>query len=330
MPYIIITIVVSVVAVILILIRVYFRLICARCRSKVTLLGKTALVTGASSGIGYQIATELASRGCRVVLAQRTTDEVMKAELIKETKNPNIILEYVDMSSFESVRNLVGRMNASLDKLDILINNAGVGNSLDALTKDGFTFLWQINYYSPFLLTYLLVDLLKKSDSGRIIFTGSILAHLHTVSARDIENNRIKSKIKVFDYVNTKFLTILAADFFAMKLMKFNITSNSYHPGIVSTPIFEKTAQHYRGIMDRLALIFALILKMFSKKTVEEGAQTALHLAIANEVANVTGEFYGENTKSCKPHGAHNEMLRERVWKATEFSVGLKPEEILE
>ncbi|CAH1160218.1 unnamed protein product [Phaedon cochleariae] len=314
---------------IFVLVRLYFTLTSARCKSKVTLVGKTALVTGGSSGLGYQLGLELASRGCRVILAQRSTHEKLRETLIEETNNPNTFLEHVDMSSFDSVRDLAERLKSTVTKLDILINNAGVGNGPDILTKDGLSHTWQTNYYSPFLLTHLLVDLLKNSEAGRIIFTSSITAYFHSIHVEDKDDDRIKASFKFLDYANTKFLAIFAADYFAKKLKESNITCNSYHPGIVETPIFQRTANYYRGVMDFIVLWAVLFLKMFSEKNVEEGVQTALHLAISKKVSNVSGKFFMEATPCFKPRGANNKKFREKVWKTTEKVVGLKPDEKL-
>lgn len=109
------------------------------------------------SGIGYQIVLGLASRGCRVIIADRNVNESIKETICKETHNPNIILKYVNLASFRSVREFAEDIKKTEDKLDILINNAGVGQGRSVRTEDGISQTMQVNYYSAFLLTHLLL-----------------------------------------------------------------------------------------------------------------------------------------------------------------------------
>lgn len=108
-------------------------------------------------GIGYQIVLGLSSRGCKVIIADCNVDESIKDAVVRETHNPNIILKYVNLASFNSVRQFAKDIRKTEDKLDILINNAGVGRGLSAETEDGVNFTMQVNYYSAFLLTHLLL-----------------------------------------------------------------------------------------------------------------------------------------------------------------------------
>ncbi|XP_074037739.1 retinol dehydrogenase 14 isoform X2 [Leptinotarsa decemlineata] len=313
----------------IILIRIHVLLSCARCRSRVCLVGKTALITGGSSGIGFQTALNLASRGCKVIIADKNVSEDIRDKLIRETGNQNISLEFVDLISFSSVRRLAEKLKKSEKKLDILINNAGTGKGPDALTEDGLNSTIQINHYSSFLLTHLLVDLLKKSSSGRIVFTSSALSHFHNFSSGDAKNGKIKEKMKIFDYNNSKFMQIVVSDIFAMKLKKFNITSNAYHPGIVNTGIINQAVRDARGLWESLLVYFLLCLLFLYGKTPEEGAQTAIHLAISKDVEGVTGKYFGETTPTPKPRGAYNKAFCEGIWNASEVVVKLRPEEKL-
>ncbi|CAH1160216.1 unnamed protein product [Phaedon cochleariae] len=300
-----------------------------KCTSKVCLVGKTALVTGGSSGIGYQTVLGLAARGCRVIVADQNVDEKIQRSLIKESNNPNIIMQYVDLASFESVRELARRLTASEDKLDILINNAGIGKGPDKLSKDDLDDTWQINYFSAFLLTHLLIGLLKKSSAGRVIFTSSLLSHVHQLSSENITATEIKSSEYFLSYSDTKVALIIASDIFATKLNKFNITSNVYHPGIANTAIFERSMRNMEGIGEK-ALVFVLrLLLFFLNKTPEDGAQTALHLAVSREVENITGRYFGRLSETWKPRICKDKILCEKIWTTSETIVKLESNERL-
>jgi NAD(P)-dependent dehydrogenase (short-subunit alcohol dehydrogenase family) len=140
------------------------------------LLGKTVIVTGSNigkpsdstfdrslrvivPGIGFYTALDFAKRGARVILACRDykKGEAAREEIIKRTDNPNVFLKIVDMSSFESVRAFAQEINKTEDRLDILVNNAGMAIVDDEKTKDGHLMAMQVNYFSLFLLTNLLL-----------------------------------------------------------------------------------------------------------------------------------------------------------------------------
>lgn len=110
----------------------------------------------------------LASRGCKVIIADCNVDESIRDAIIKETNNPNIFLKYINLASFKSVREFAHDLKKSEDKIDILINNAGTGKGVSALTEDGVGFTMQVNYYSAFLLTHLLLGTELYSYNGLV------------------------------------------------------------------------------------------------------------------------------------------------------------------
>jgi retinol dehydrogenase-12 len=109
------------------------------------------------SGIGYQTALNLASRGCKIIMADVADMEKSKLDIIEFTNNPNIFAKHLDLSSLKSVREFASEILKSEDKLDILINNAGIGASEKNRTADGLHPVMQINYFGHFLLTHLLI-----------------------------------------------------------------------------------------------------------------------------------------------------------------------------
>ena len=140
-------------------------------------LGKTAIVTGANTGIGKETALDFAQRGARVILACRDWNKAKDAarEITAETGSDKVVVRIVDLGLFESVRAFAKLINETEDRLDILVNNAGLSGTY-MLTRDGYESIFQVNYLSHFLLTLLLIEKLKKSSPSRIVNVSS-LAH---------------------------------------------------------------------------------------------------------------------------------------------------------
>mgnify|MGYP005984370703 FL=1 len=170
------TIIFLIIFVLLIVFKIYMKVTTGWCRSHTCLVGKTAIVTGANTGkcalvtsgklkvilgIGYDTALDFAKRGARVILACRDEGRAEEARIriVEETGNKNIVVQLIDMSSFETVREFAKRINETEERLDILVNNAGAAGIGDKRSKDGHVLLMQINYFSAFLLTNLLIGL---------------------------------------------------------------------------------------------------------------------------------------------------------------------------
>ena len=140
-------------------------------------LGKTAIVTGANTGIGKETALDFAQRGARVILACRDEEKAKDAakDIAAQTGSDKVVVRILDLASFQSVRTFAELFNETEDRLDILVNNAGLSGTY-RLTKDGYESMFQVNYLSHFLLTLLLIEKLKKSAPSRIVNVSS-LAH---------------------------------------------------------------------------------------------------------------------------------------------------------
>ncbi|XP_050515971.1 retinol dehydrogenase 14-like [Diabrotica virgifera virgifera] len=168
-------------------------------------------------------------------------------------------------------------------------------------------------------------DLLKKSPSARIMFTSSGLSFLAQFSESRFNNDETND----LEYNSSKFCIIAAADIFAEKFKKYNITSNSFHPGLVRTDMSRRVMDRQMSWPQFILGLFVFALTMVVGKTAEEGAQTAIHLACANEVDGVTGKFFAETVPTFKPGLAHDQSLCNAIWLHSERVVGLKEEEKL-
>lgn len=268
----------------------------AICISRRRLEGKTVIVTGGTAGMGLHIATDLAHRGARIIIACPFEDEGTNArkQIIQETGNENVVFKLLDLASLKSVREFAADILNTEDRLDILLNNAGVGVPGDFLTSDEMNFIMQVNYYGTFLLTLLLLPLLKKTgkpgESSRIITTASIL---HMVGTADINNlNRTNYWNIIRIYGNSKICLVLFANELTKRLKGSNVVINNVDPGIVGTHIFD-------SVNKICGAILTLLSRMFFK-TPWQGAQTALHVALDKKAGEVSGAYF----RNCEMVGA--------------------------
>ncbi|XP_019627807.1 PREDICTED: retinol dehydrogenase 12-like [Branchiostoma belcheri] len=217
------------------------------CRSDVRLNGKTAIVTGANTGIGKATALELADRGARVILACRNMAKAKKAasDIRQATGNGNVVAWKLDLASLTSVRAFAGHINTEEERLDILVNNAGVMWCPQQQTEDGFELQFGVNHLGHFLLTNLLLDKLKASAPSRVV-TVSAVGHK---SAHIVFGNL--NAEKSYSPYQANFQSKLANALFSRELAKrtsdfpvgTGVSAFSVDPGPVRTEL----ARHMPG-----------------------------------------------------------------------------------
>lgn len=194
--------------------------------------GKVVIITGANSGIGKETAIDLARRGGKVYIACRDIkrgDDAL-TEIKRESKSENVYFRQLDLASLDSVRKFSREFHELEPELHILINNAGVMACPRALTKDGFEMQLGTNHLGHFLLTNLLLDLLKAATPSRVVVVSSILHRIGQINTNDL--NSEKSYSKWFVYGQSKLANILFAQELAHRLEGTGITVNSLHPGV--------------------------------------------------------------------------------------------------
>ncbi|XP_078258884.1 retinol dehydrogenase 11-like isoform X1 [Rhinoraja longicauda] len=177
----------------------------------VDLSGKTAMVTGANTGIGLHIAQDLARRGARVILACRSEERGRRAEreIRRRTGNGQVHLRLLDTSSMRSVRAFAQRLREEEQRLDILVNNAAASGLQPAVTAEGLELTIATNYLGPFLLTNLLLDLVKKSPAARIINVSSMNHRRGEVNLRQMRGEDVGTASYDQLYNNTKLMNVL-------------------------------------------------------------------------------------------------------------------------
>ncbi|KAJ2942760.1 hypothetical protein O0L34_g14948 [Tuta absoluta] len=299
----------------LILIKIFNRLSTGKCYSHAFMSGKVVIVTGANSGIGFATSMDLARRGAKVILACRDHEKGLAAEksIRKVTKNNSVRYEYLDLSSLKSIRNFVEDFKKKEAKLDVLINNAGASGMGNKKTEDGIIRDMQVNHFGPFLLTLLLVPILKKSAPSRVVIVSSFLHRFGTINK--INEEGVYGFFRTF--CNSKLCNVMFSNELARRLEGTDVVVNSLNPGQVNTSLYKKT------VVEKLRTLF---LYTFFKTPVE-GAQTSIYLAISDDCDQVTGRYFEDCEESKMHWRSHNRDLTEKLWDISEELVGLKPEE---
>ncbi|XP_068171758.1 retinol dehydrogenase 12 [Antennarius striatus] len=250
----------------------------------VRLKGKTAIVTGANTGIGKFIALDFARRGARVILACRSESRGTAAlqEIREKTGNSDVHLRLVDLSSLDSVRGFAEGILQEEKALHILVNNAAVSGLPREITKDGLDATFATNHLGPFLLTNLLLDLMKRSAPSRIVTVSSVN---HKKGQVDFSHFHGENLTYFMDkvYNHTKLHNVICTNELARRLQGTGVTANSVHPGVVLTEVM----RHY-PFMARF--LFNLIGFFFFKSS-EEGAVSPIYCAVAEEMEGITGKY---------------------------------------
>ncbi len=265
--------------------------------------GRTVVLTGASSGIGKQTTLELARRGAHVVMACRDLDKARAAQREIEADaafSGRLELREIDLASFDSIRAFADAANAELERIDVLVNNAGVFPQKAAKTADGFELQLGANHLGSFLLTMLLLDKLKASAPSRIVHLTSML---HRKGAIDFESFRGEKPYKAsVAYNQSKLANLLFSNELARRLEGTGVTSNAVHPGAIATDIVRDMPWIARKAVG------------FMFKGVEEGAKGPLMLACDPGLEGATGRYWMETTEKQPSDDALDEALAKRLW----------------
>jgi NAD(P)-dependent dehydrogenase (short-subunit alcohol dehydrogenase family) len=284
---------------------------------EVNLAGKTAIVTGANTGIGKEIARDLARLNARVILACRTEDRGRAAldEIVADTGNHQAELRLVDVSSRASVLAFARDIAARESELHILVNNAGAWFDEKRKSIDGIELTWATNVLGPFLLTRELLPLLERSGrpgaTARIVNVASEMAR--SLDLSDVELGR-RGYDGVTAYCQSKQANRMLTWALARRLAGKPVTANAMHPGWVQTEINSRE----RGLKQRVACAAG---KLFARKPAE-GADTASWLAASPTLEGVTSKFYVDRAeRECRFRDAAKE---DALWALCESMVAPK------
>ncbi|CAL9704260.1 unnamed protein product [Knipowitschia caucasica] len=227
----------------------------------VKLHGKTAIVTGANTGIGYCVALDLARRGARVILACRCPIKGTAArdQIRSLSGNPQVDLRILNLSSMASVRDFVQKIKEEEKELHLLVNNAGVSGLPKQFTADGFDTTFATNHLGPFLLTHLLLNLLKASSPSRIVIVSSSNHSKGKVDFRHFTGEQLVHRSDLV-YNHTKLHNILWSNELSVRLQGSGVTVNCLHPGIVVTDVLRHYPLRLRVIFNLLGFFFFKVI----------------------------------------------------------------------
>ncbi len=261
---------------------------------------KVILITGSTDGIGKETAWQLARQGAHVILHGRHPERgrQVRDELRRATGNDRIDLFIADLGSQRQIHQLASEILGKYNRLDVLINNAGVYMELRQLTEDGLETTFAVNHLAPFLLTRLLLDALKTAAPSRII-TVSSMTHQ---SIRQVDWNNLQGE-KRYDGYYAYALSKLGNLFFTYELAErlngTGVTANTLHPGAVDTKLL-RAGFGGGGI------------------STAEGAETPVYLATSPEVEQVTGKYFVRKRPTASSPLTYDREVRDKFWRVSE------------
>lgn len=275
-----------------------------------SLLGKTAVVTGATNGIGKAAAVALAEMGAEVVLIARNRALLQQtAEQIKfETGNQKIDFLVADLSSQVDVRRVAAEFLASGRPLHILLNNAGALFNDRQVSVDGIEMTFALNHLGYFLLTELLLDRIRQSAPARIVNVAS-RAHESAQNGMNFDDLQFTNKYSALQaYGQSKLANILFTRELAQRLRGRQVMVNCLHPGFVATRF-----GHGTKIMG-----FIMSLLRPFQRSIDKGARTSIYLCSSPEVENVSGEYFVD-CKIVQPNPyAKDDAAAKQLWEVSE------------
>ncbi|HDZ18510.1 MAG TPA: SDR family oxidoreductase [archaeon] len=265
--------------------------------------GKICIITGANSGIGKATAIALAEMGATIVMVcrEKETGESAQKEIIELTGNKNVDLLLCDLSSQKEIRELVSNFKNKYQVLHILINNAGVMMKQGTVSTDGFEMNFAVNHLAPFLLTNLLLDMLKKNAPSRIINVSSGAHKTAKLDIDDLQSENKKLRLMRI-YGNSKLALMLFSYELSRKLEGTNVTVNTVHPGVVATNLGRHQSKFSQGFS-----------KVVFKKP-EKGAETSIYLASSPEVEGITGKYFVNKQTRKSSEASYNEEDAKKIW----------------
>jgi NAD(P)-dependent dehydrogenase (short-subunit alcohol dehydrogenase family) len=278
---------------------------------KTNMNGKICLITGANTGIGKVTAQKLADFGATIVMVCRNPHkgEAALNEIKKKSGNANVELMIADLSSQAEIRRLADEFKAKHSHLHVLVNNAGVYIPKPTLTADNIETTFAVNHLAYFLLTNLLLDVLKQSAPSRII---SVSSEAHKYGKVEFDNLQGEREYKgIPAYSNSKLENVLFTRELANRLAGTGVTANSLHPGAVATSIFRNTPKPIEWL-----------IKMFTMSP-EKGAETSIYLATSSEVEGITGKYFEKKLEKYPSRIAQDDELARKLWQVSEQLTGL-------
>lgn len=267
---------------------------------------KVVLLTGASSGIGRETAIALAREGSEVTIVCRDDAKASRAkgEIVRASGNPHVAAIAADLERLTEVRRVAAEFGASHPALQVLVNNAGRDYPEYGESAEGFERTMALNYFSPFLLTNLLLPLLERGAPARVVNVSSIAHEGAHLDLRDLNQKENMGPGGLRAYGRSKLALVLFTYELARRTDPKKVTVNCLHPGAVRTGIWRHAGAYTPLVM------FASLFMLSPKK----GARTSIYLASSPEVEGVTGKYFVK----CREHPSSKEsqdlQLAKDLW----------------
>ena len=277
--------------------------------------GKVCIITGATSGVGYQAVKRLARGGAQIVMVCRNGEKAKRVkEEIEREFQVRMDCVQADFSRFADVRKAAGEILQKYPRIDVLINNAGVHYTHRTLNENGIEIVFAVNHLASFLLTRLLLDRLLKIAPARIIQVNSQGHRFGGLDLTDLNWDKRRYR-GLQSYGASKVAQLLAVWEFADQLQGSGVTINAAHPGEVRTNIGMNNGWLYRMYQHYL-------LRWILKDPIISG-EALYYLAAAPEMAEVSGRFFNLTIDEKPAAHALDRELGKRVWRISEELTGL-------
>ena len=269
----------------------------------------TALITGANSGIGQAAATELARRGWHVFAAARSVERGQAAvsQIREDSGSIAVELLELDLASFASVRRAAAELLDRTERLDVLINNAGLTLNERRITGDGLETMMQTNHFSHFLLTSLLLPTLLESDDARVVNVSSrVYERVEAMPLDDLNFERYWGGIR--PYCATKLANILFTNELHRRTHERGLAAFSVHPGVVATNFLQNFPTPLRAVLKVARPLL---------RSPEQGAAPVVELATMPARRSDAGEYFDRHTRTQQQQQASDRQAAERLWDAS-------------
>lgn len=267
--------------------------------------GKTVIVTGATNGIGYVAARELARMGTQTVLVSRSAEKCAQSveKIKKETGNAQVEFIAADLSTKAGVQRTAHEFKKRHTHLDVLLNNAGALFMSRQVSADGMEMTIALNHLNYFHLTILLLDVLKASGPARIV---NVSSDAHRGGKIRLDDIQLTAGYSGFGaYSQSKLANVLFTYELARKLEGTKVSANALHPGFVNTGFAKNNGDLFKFVMG--------LFKPMQRK-VEDGAKTSIYLASAPDVEGMSGKYFADSKAVESDPASYDKNTAEKLW----------------